>query len=99
MRNCRGHSRTFTHTRRPRGRLLEFLEPRRLLTNSNPTIAGGDDVSFTLPEHTAAVTTVVATDPDGDALTFDLFGADGSQFQIDPVTRVLSFKLPPNFSN
>jgi len=30
---------------------------------------GGDAASISLPEHTAFVTSLVATDPDGDALT------------------------------
>jgi Ca2+-binding RTX toxin-like protein len=78
---------------------FELLEPRRLLSNQNPIIDGGDSVSFSIPEQTAAVTTIVASDPDGDALSFALFGLDGNQFQLDPTTHALSFKTPPSFSS
>src|SRR3954469_24432221 len=65
---------------------LERLEPRRLLSNSQPVIEGGDDVAFSVPEHAAFIKTVVASDPDGDAVTLDLFGPDGPLFKIDPLT-------------
>jgi hypothetical protein len=72
----------------------EPLEPRRLL-NADPVIEGGDTVSFAVPERTIVVTTVAAADADGDALAFDLFGLDGPQFEIDPVTLELRFREPP----
>lgn len=59
-------------------------------------IAGGDSASFSIDENTAAVATVVATDPQGDPLTFSLGGADAFLFNVDNNGH-LSFKTAPNF--
>ena len=39
----------------------------------------------------------VATDADGDALTYSLSGTDAALFTIDPATGVVSFRTPPDF--
>ncbi|MGH8858617.1 MAG: cadherin-like domain-containing protein, partial [Polaromonas sp.] len=53
----------------------------------------------TIAENTTAVTTVTAFDIDaGSTLTYSIVGgADGSLFQIDPHTGVLSFVTGPNY--
>jgi hypothetical protein len=51
-----------------------------------------------VPENTTAVTTVVATDPEGDPVTYSLTGgADAAFFAIDTNTGALSFLSPPDF--
>lgn len=61
-----------------------------------PVITG--DTAFTVPELTTTnVTTVSASDLDGNALTYSLSGgADQSRFTIDPDTGVLRFLSPPD---
>ncbi|MCZ8376131.1 MAG: cadherin domain-containing protein, partial [Beijerinckiaceae bacterium] len=79
------------------------------VTNQNeaPTITsngGGATASVTFAENgviTLPVTTVTATDPDaGASLTYSIVGgADASDFDIDAVTGVLTFKVSPDFEN
>ncbi|MBN1628961.1 MAG: cadherin domain-containing protein [Thermoleophilia bacterium] len=59
---------------------------------------GHDGAVFSVPENTTAVATVEAIDPDpGAVLTFDIMGGpDADQFQIDPVTGVLTFSTAPD---
>ena len=53
-----------------------------------------------IDENTTAVTTVTATDSDGDALTFGIVAAgDGLLFAIDPATGVLTFVTQKDFEN
>ena len=53
-----------------------------------------------MPENTTAVTTVAATDADGDALAFSIVGGpDRARFQIDATTGALAFVAPPDFEN
>ena len=71
--------------------------------NDAPVIDGGDTKSVSVDENTAAVTTVVAHDPDGPSLTWSLLGGAGSpdalKFTIDPSTGTLSFKNAPDFEH
>ncbi|MCZ8182514.1 MAG: cadherin domain-containing protein [Beijerinckiaceae bacterium] len=79
------------------------------VTNQNeaPTITsngGGATASVTFAENgviTLPVTTVTATDPDaGASLTYSIVGgSDASDFDIDAVTGVLTFKVSPDFEN
>jgi len=51
-------------------------------------------------ENTTAVTTVAATDPDGDVLTYSIVGGDdAAKFQVDVQTGVLSFIAAPDYEN
>lgn len=51
-------------------------------------------------ENTTAVTTIAATDPDDDALTYSILGGDDApKFQIDSATGVLSFIAAPDFES
>jgi hypothetical protein len=63
------------------------------------THAGGvEEAVLSMDEGQASVATVVATDPDGDALTYSLGGgADDDLFSIDPATGALAFKTAPDF--
>ncbi len=61
---------------------------------------GADSAVISHDENTSAVTTVVATDPDGDAITYGISGgADAGLFTIDSITGELSFSAAPDFEN
>jgi len=69
--------------------------------NDAPVITsngGGETAIVEVEENTTAVTTVTATDEDGDALTYAITGgADADLFSIDPVTGELTFKTAPSY--
>ncbi|BDT69843.1 hypothetical protein os1_40350 [Comamonadaceae bacterium OS-1] len=71
--------------------------------NDAPVISsngGGATATLSLAENTAAVTTVVASDIDGPALTYTISGgADAAGFQINSSTGALSFLSAPDFEN
>lgn len=71
--------------------------------NDAPVIdsnGGGDTATISVAENTAFVTTVHATDADGQALIYAISGgADASLFTIDSVTGALSFNAAPDFEN
>ncbi|TCN30208.1 FG-GAP-like repeat-containing protein [Sinorhizobium americanum] len=53
-----------------------------------------------IAENTTAVTTVAATDPDGDTLVYSIIGGDDAgKFQIDAQTGVLGFIVATDFDN
>ncbi len=61
---------------------------------------GGASAAISLPENTLAVTTVTATDANGDTLSYSISGGtDQSRFSIDAVTGVLSFVQAPDYEN
>ncbi|MGB9369520.1 MAG: hypothetical protein WCE79_26280 [Xanthobacteraceae bacterium] len=68
--------------------------------NEAPVITshgGGDTAALTVTENTAAVGTVVASDPEG-AVTYSIAGgADAALFTIDATTGALAFVSAPNF--
>ena len=63
--------------------------------NEAPVITS--DGAFSVPEGTVVVGAVVTEDPDiGDAISYELSGADADLFLIDAAgAGVLSFKVPP----
>ncbi|ARE42344.1 hypothetical protein RGUI_4318 (plasmid) [Rhodovulum sp. P5] len=66
--------------------------------NDAPQIVSGPSVA--IDENTTAVTTVVATDAEGDPLSFAIVGGDDAGlFQIDPTLGTLSFIVAPDFEN
>ena len=71
------------------------------LTEHPPTITSngaGNAAAITLPENATAVTTVTATDPNGDLPTLSIVGgADAAVFQINGATGALSFVATPDF--
>jgi len=71
--------------------------------NQAPTIVsdGGVGVAnLNVAENTTAITTVAATDPDGDALTYLISGGiDAAQFTLDSATGELSFLTGRDFEN
>ncbi|UTW06976.1 cadherin domain-containing protein [Pseudomonas benzenivorans] len=74
-----------------------------LVPNAPPVITsdgGGVNAAVNAAENQTAVTTVTATDGDGDTPTFSISGgADQAKFSIDPNTGVLSFISAPDFEN
>jgi VCBS repeat-containing protein len=72
-----------------------------LPVNDAPAIAsngGGAAANVSVPENTAAVTTVAATDVDNGLLAYSIVGgADQARFQIDAATGALAFITAPDF--
>ncbi len=62
-----------------------------------PRINGGPVREVFLDEGITVVATVQAVDPDGDALTYTLGGADAGLFWYDASSGVLSFNNTPDF--
>ncbi|RJF96743.1 DUF4347 domain-containing protein [Noviherbaspirillum cavernae] len=70
------------------------------IVNNPPVITsngGGSSAAVSVAENTTAVTTVTATDADGNTLSFSISGgADAAKFAIDNATGALSFISAPN---
>ena len=76
--------------------LLTFTAPAPV--NTAPTITSGG--AFSVPENSTAVTTVRATDAEGNALTYSISGgSDADKFWIDSGTGILTFVSAPNFES
>lgn len=69
--------------------------------NGAPVITsngGGASAAISVAENSTAVTTVRATDPDGQALAYSITGgADAASFGINAQTGVLAFRAAPDF--
>ncbi len=69
--------------------------------NQAPVITsngGGSTATVSVVENNPFVTTVTASDPNGDAISYSIIGgADAAQFTINASTGVLSFASTPNF--
>jgi hypothetical protein len=64
--------------------------------NVAPVFTSG--AAFSMPENTVAAGTMIATDANGDALTYGIAGgADASFFTINAATGALAFLAPPNY--
>ena len=57
------------------------------------------DASAAVAENQTAAYTAVATEADGDPLTYSLSGTDAALFTIDPTTGAVSFIAPPDAEN
>ena len=69
------------------------------VTNVNALVMAGS-AAHSVVEGQTAVTTVIATDDDGDTITYELTsGADQGDFEIDADTGVLAFRTAPDFEN
>jgi hypothetical protein len=70
-------------------------------TNDAPRIVsngGGIAAALNVTENAAEVTTVAATDQDGNAVRYSISGGlDATHFVIDTATGTLSFLMPPDF--
>jgi len=69
-----------------------------LPSNTAPTITSGG--TFSVSENSTAVTTVVATDAEANALTYSIAGgSDADKFWIDPGTGALIFLSAPDYES
>ncbi|MEY9770187.1 Ca2+-binding RTX toxin-like protein [Sinorhizobium fredii] len=67
---------------------------------SSGDFLGDVNQSPTISENTTAVTTVAATDPEGDTIAYSISGGDdAAKFQIDATTGGLTFVAAPDFEN
>ena len=70
------------------------------VTNKNAPVFAAATATYSVAEGQTAVTTVIATDDDGDTITYELTsGADQGGFEIDADTGVLAFRTAPDFEN
>ncbi len=79
-----------------------YSNPRLLQPNRAPVITsgfGGELRVVFAEENQTAATTITATDPDGDTVSFSLSGTDAARFSINSATGVLTFKTAPDFEN
>ena len=61
---------------------------------------GGTSANISMAENGAAVTTVLAVDPEGTAVTYAISGGlDASRFTINSTTGLLQFLAAPNFES
>ena len=75
--------------------LLSFTPPP---ANTAPAITSGG--AFSVPENSTGVTTVTATDAEGNVLTYSISGgSDADKFWIDSGTGILTFVSAPNFES
>ena len=65
------------------------------VNDNNPIFTS--DTSVDVAENQTAAYTAVATDADGDPLTYSLSGTDAALFMIDATTGVVSFIEAPDF--
>ncbi|MEC7393820.1 MAG: Ig-like domain-containing protein [Verrucomicrobiota bacterium] len=66
--------------------------------NDDPVFSSGS--TYSVNEGNSTVTTLSASDPDGDALTFSLSGGvDQSLFALESSSGALTFLIGPSFSN
>ncbi len=84
-------------------RALTAADITELYNNEAPVITsngGGATAAITVSENQTAVTTVTATDADGDTPTFSINGgADAALFDIDANSGELIFNNAPDYEN
>ncbi|MEZ5477275.1 MAG: cadherin domain-containing protein [Thiolinea sp.] len=81
---------------------FQSMYPLMQPANTAPVITsdgGGATASVNVPENSTAVTTVTATDADGDTLSYTLSGTDAGLFTLDAATGVLAFNTAPDFES
>jgi hypothetical protein len=65
--------------------------------NAAPELIGLTD--YAIDENTSIVTTIEATDADGDTITYSISGVDSSFLAIDPSSGLLTFQSPADYEN
>ena len=66
-----------------------------IVANTPPVFSS--PASASVAENQASAYTAVATDVDGDSLTYGLSGTDAGLFTINETTGVVTFEIPPDF--
>jgi len=93
---------TFTYTVTD-GNATDTADVTVDVMNQSPDITsngGGATANIPVDENETAVTTVVATDADGDDITYQITGGDDSaEFNINSSTGELTFVNAPDFEN
>ncbi|QCI79417.1 hypothetical protein E6W36_07265 [Hankyongella ginsenosidimutans] len=74
----------------------QLIDVRIADVNEAAVITSGAAASFA-ENATGTVYTASATDPEGQALSYSLSGADAALFEIDAATGAVAFKAAPNF--
>ena len=71
------------------------------VNDNAPEITGSESIAIAIDENGVAVTTVQATDADGNLnpLVYTVGGADAELFNIDSATGQLSFKNEPDYES
>ncbi len=67
--------------------------------NDNTPVFAAGSAAHNVAEGQTAVTTVIATDGDGDTITYELTGVDQGDFEIGTDTGDLAFRTAPDFEN
>lgn len=65
--------------------------------NTAPELIGLID--YAIPENTTFVTTIQATDAEGDPITYSINGPDADLLTINPTSGLLEFKNAPDYEN
>ena len=68
-----------------------------VLSNINDAPVITSNNSFTVNENQSSAFTVIATDNEGDSLTYSLTGTDASSFNINSSTGIVTFKTAPDY--
>lgn len=80
----------------PDGCFTPYLNNSPIITSNG----GGNTAAINVAENTTAVTTISASDGDGDPLTYSISGgADAAKFSINASTGVLTFISAPDYEN
>ena len=76
--------------------VLNVIEPGEPVGNSAPVFTEGNLTARSIAENTASGSNIgapiIATDPDGDSITYRLGGVDSSAFTIEPTTGQLQIR-------
>ena len=69
-------------------------------TNNMPPVISNTETTIHMPENLIPVTTITASDSDGEAITYSIAGgSDAGKFRIDPASGLLTFITAPDFEN
>jgi len=75
---------------------ISLVNAPAVATNNAPVFTSGKSLS--IPENTTAVVQCVATDADGNAVTYSITaGEDSAKFAINKTTGALTFKTAPDY--
>ena len=70
-----------------------------MVTDENEPPVFTSDAAVSMAENQTAAYMALATDADGDPLSYSLSGTDAARFMIDPATGAVRFIASPDFEN